>query len=324
MILGLLIIVILLVAIFFSKQLKEHNNQNLNILILGIAGGDHPGAQLTDTMILAGINTRNKEITLISSPRDLYLTQLKGKINTAYALGGFDLTKNIIMKITGLEVDYVVKIDFTGFQKLIDSVGGLDIDIENSFQDPGYPIASRDNDLCGKTQDQAQKLATISANLWEIFPCRYDILSFEKGTTHMDGATALKFARSRNAQGEEGTDFARSRRQQKVILALKEKLNLLNLISFYTIASKNIETDIDLSLTDDLIELAHEMKNAKIRNVVIDYGNKEKGTPGLLIHPSVEKYGSWVLIPRAGEENFSEIKEFIKCEVEEENCQIKD
>lgn len=323
-----------LIVAFFSKQLIKED-QSLNILVLGVAGGEHPGAQLTDTIILANINRTENEVILISIPRDLYIKRIQGKINVAYVLGeekgkgeGFSLIKDILYETTGLKADYIAKIDFTAFEKLIDLVGGVDIDVENSFIDPGYPIPGQDSDLCG-IPDQEQKLTTPTARLWEIFPCRYDILSFNKGLTHMDGETALKFSRSRNAEGDEGTDFARSRRQQKVIVALRQKLldsgillNPLKLIAFYNIVSKNIETDIGLLHADDLIGLVQKLKGAKVRNIVIDSGNQEKGTPGLLVNPPVEEYGSWVLVPRRGEENFTEIKEYINCEIEKGNCKI--
>lgn len=304
-------IVVLLFAVFFSKELqREGNGSSLNILGLGVAGGEYPGAQLTDTIILANINISKREVTLISVPRDLYINDIDSKINATYARGGFGLVKEIISEVSGLQIDYVVKVDFIAFKNLIDLVGGLDIEVDNSLYDPGYPILTRDNQLCGVKEEEAQKLATSAANLWEVFPCRYEALSFKKGLTHMDGELALKFARSRNAAGEEGTDFARSRRQQKVIVALRQKLldsgillNPLKLIAFYNIVSKNIETDIEFLHIDDLVGLAQKLKDAKVRNVVIG--------DGLLVNPPVEEYGSWVLIPRIGESDFSEIREYI-------------
>lgn len=309
-ILIIVVIVFLLVAFILSRGLREKDD--LNILILGVAGGSHPGAQLTDTIILTSINTSKQEVTLISIPRDLYIKDIESKINAAYMRGGFALIKEMIYKVTGLEIDYIVKVDFTSFKNLIDLVGGIDIEVENSFYDPGYPVLAQDNELCGLKEDEAQKLATSTARPWEVFPCRYEALTFKKGLTHIDGETALKFARSRNAEGEEGTDFARSRRQQKVIITLRDKLlesgillNPLKLIEFYTIVSKNIETDIELIYLDDFVGIAQKLKDAKAKNVIIDDNN-------FLFNPPIEEYGAWVLIPKKGENDFSEIKEYIK------------
>lgn len=312
-------------------------NRNINILLLGIAGGDYAGANLTDTIILMSINQQKNEVVLVSIPRDIYLTEVDGKINTAYALGeekkkggGLILVKAIVSEITGLPIDYAVKIDFAGFKRATDLVGGLDIDVANTFQDFGYPIPGKENDLCGAKEEDREKLATASDRPWEIFPCRFEHIYFSAGRQHMDGETALKFVRSRNAEGDEGTDFARSRRQQKVITAFKKNLlgintlsNPLKIISLYKISNTNINTDIQLSLFDNFISIAQKMKDAKVRNAVIGYGNPEKGISDLLTNPPLSQYGAWVLIPRRGENDFLEIQEYIRCQIESANCPIK-
>ena len=92
---------------------------------------------------------------------------------------------------------------------MIDFIGGVEVNVENSFIDKEFPITGKENDLCNNDLE---------------YKCRYKIISFTKGVSSMDGQTALNFVRSRHAEGSEGTDFAREKRQQKVIEAIKNKL----------------------------------------------------------------------------------------------------
>ena len=88
-------------------------------------------------------------------------------------------------------------------------VGGLNVDVERKLDDPEYPISGKEDDPCDHKEEELQALATASSQL-EAFPCRYEHLVINPGLQHMDGATALKFVRSRHAKGSEGSDFARS------------------------------------------------------------------------------------------------------------------
>ncbi len=317
-------------------ELKKENNQ-INILLLGIAGGTHEGPSLTDSIIFANVNTKNSAITLFSLPRDMWSTDLKGRINTAYAIGeskrrggGIILAKAEVQKIVGQNVDYAILIDFNGFIKAVNLLGGIDISIERTFDDYEYPIEGKENDPCDNKPEDLEKLASASSQL-ETFPCRYLHIHFDKGSTHMDGETALRYVRSRHAKGEEGTDFARSKRQEKVINAFKDKMlslqiiiNPAKVIGLYQTIEASVDTDIIQNEFDDFIKLAQRLQKAKMRSVVIDYGNKETGRPGLLTHPLVSKEYNfeWTLIPRVGKDNYSEIQEYINCELTKGNCII--
>lgn len=322
-------VVFIATALIFRGGIPALSSKDgsLNVLLLGVAGEGHVGAQLTDTIIFANINPQKNEIVLVSIPRDLYLSSLKAKINALYALReeeskgeGLSYIKTIISEILNRKIDYVVKVDFAGFTQAVDLVGGLDIEVENSFEDPAYPIAGREDDLCEVSQQQAQVLLNQPIPLWQAFSCRFEKISFNKGRQHMDGATALKFVRSRNAPGDEGTDFARSKRQQKIMIAFQNKLlkttTLLNptrVLGLYNIISANIETDVPVAGFDDMIRLAQKMKGVKARSLVLD--------EPFLINPPITQYGLWVLMPKAGADNFSEIQQYIKCEIESGNCQ---
>ena len=331
--------------LIFDKgvNLKQTDNR-INILILGIGGANHEGPNLTDTIILASLDEKNNKVTLSSIPRDLWMPDLTGddkKINGAYAFGeekrkggGLSLTKAAVGKITGQDVDYAIRINFSGFVKAVDIVGGLDINVDNTLDDYQYPISGKEDDSCGKTEEELQILATESAEiLAQELPCRYKHLHFDTGLTHMGGETALEFVRSRYATGAEGSDFARSKRQEKVINATKEKLlsaqtliNPAKILNLYEILKESLDTDIKQEEFDDFVRLARKLQKAKIQGAIIDTGDEETKRPGLLIHPPVtrEYNYEWVLIPRIGNGNFLEIQEYIKCQLSSTNCFISE
>lgn len=317
-------------------SLKQTDNR-INMLLLGVGGSAHEGPNLTDTIIFTSINLNENTVTLVSVPRDLWVPELSAKINVAYPNGeekkkgdGLILTKAIVSKVLGQNIDYGVRIDFDGFVKAVDLLGGLDISVERTFDDYIYPIAGKENDLCGHTSSELSFLATISAEL-DAFPCRYEHIHFDKGIKHMDGEAVLKFVRSRHGEGEEGTDFARSQRQEKVIKAFKDKAfslaiftNPAKILGLYDVLRGSIDTDITQDEFDDFIRLAEKLRDAKIQNVVLDYGDEKTQRKGLLVHPAVsEKYkNQWILTPRIGEENFSEIQSYITCQLTSENCKV--
>ena len=327
-----------LFQLLFSRDisLKKVDNR-VNIILLGIAGGTHEGPNLTDTIIFTSIDPKTDKLTLVSIPRDLWIPDIAAKINTAYAIGeskrkggGLILTRAIVSKILNQPIDYSACVNFAGFVKAVNLIGGLDIAVERAFDDYEYPIEGKETDTCGHSDEETNNLATASSQL-EAFPCRYMHLHFDQGTQHLDGETALKFVRSRHAIGEEGSDFARSKRQEKAIAAFKNKvlsfqtlLNPVKIIGLYSAVSENIDTDIEQSEFDDFIRLAQEMKKAKIQSAVFDYGNKEENRPGLLINPLVSSDydNQWVLIPRIGNGNFSEIQKYVECEIKTGNCSI--
>lgn len=327
----------LLFQLIFNKNidLRKTSPEKINILLLGIGGGNHEGPNLTDTIILASLNIKESKVTLISLPRDTWSTDIKGKINKAYSDGeearrggGLVLAKTVVSKITGQNVDYGAVIDFSGFINAVDLMGGLDINVDKAFDDYEYPLTGKEDDPCDNKPEDLEELATASSQL-EAFPCRYEHLHFDRGMNHMDGETALKFVRSRHAKGSEGSDFARSQRQEKVIKAFMDKafslqiiVNPAKVIGLYDTVKDSIDTDVEQNELDDFIKLAQKLQNAEIQSVVIDYGDQENDRGGLLTHPAISGLYNyeWVLIPRIGNDNFSEIQEFIRCKLVQENC----
>ena len=285
-----------------GPQLEQERGRT-NILLLGKGGGTHPGASLTDSIIFMSVNNSTGDTVMISLPRDIWVEELErpedNKLNRMYEIGegmkkggGLLLSKAIVSHLIGQPIHYAVLIDFEGFKKAIDILGGIDIEVERSFMDSLYPIP-------GKEEAPYEE--------------RFEIIQFEKGLQHMDGTTALKFIRSRHAEGEEGTDYARSKRQQKVLLAVKKKVlsmeTLLDLgkIKELTEAFGNsIESDIDVSLLPAVKTIALKTQTDTIRTMPLDEGDKT--SEGLLLNPpllDIYNY-KWVLVPRSG--NWKEIQ----------------
>jgi len=211
-----LIGLLLLVAVYGFYQIKikpaplKQSAGRVYLTLLGKGGAGHTAPDLTDTIILAVLNTTNGQIKLISLPRDLWDDQLQIKINSAYyyskQAGGQGLTGALdeVSKMTNQPADYGVVVDFNLFKQVIDDLGGVWVNVERGFDDYRYPIPGREN---------AYPIES-----------RYQHISFQAGGQWMSGERALMFVRSRHAQGEEGTDFARSRRQQLVIRAIISRL----------------------------------------------------------------------------------------------------
>lgn len=201
-------------ARFMREATLESSDGSTNILILGIGGGDHEGADLTDMIIVLSLDTVKKTVALISIPRDIWSDTLKDKVNSAYYYGelkqkngGLLLAKVVAEDVVGMPIHYSLVVDFSGFQKVIDEVGGIDVNVPTAFTDTQYPKPGMENAACPGDPTNA---------------CVYETVRFDAGREHMDGARALIYARSRHAEGDEGSDFARSRRQQIIMVALKD------------------------------------------------------------------------------------------------------
>jgi len=331
-----------LFGLLFNKEVSlKKADDNINILLLGIGGGTHEGPNLSDTMIFASINPVKNKTTLVSIPRDMWVSDLGAKINTAYAQGekkrkggGLILAKAAVSKIVGEPIDYGFRIDFSGFVKAVDMIGGLDVATDRTLDDNAYPIEGKEDASCGHSDEEIKAYtATVSAeeDLSSFFVCRYKSIHFPKGENRLNGEQALEFVRSRHALGLEGSDFARSARQEKVIKAFKDKVlsvgTLLNpgkVFGLYDILQSSIDTDIKQDEFDDFIRLFGKLKTAKIESAVVDYGDSFTQRPGLLVNPplSQDYNGAWVLIPRIGSGDFSEIQKYVDCEIKVGNCPI--
>ncbi len=282
----------------------ELSDGRTNMLLLGIGGGDHPGADLTDTILVVSLDTHKKTMAMISVPRDLWSDTLKDKVNSSYHYGeekkkggGLTLAKVVVEDMVGLPIHYILLIDFSGFERIIDIVGGIDVIVPNAFTDLEFPIAGKEEDLCdGDPQ----------------FRCRYETVTFTQGSHHMDGERALTYVRSRHAEGDEGSDFARGRRQQEVLTAL-----LLKLKNPWTwFASSRITAlfrAFDEATTTDM----RIGELATIGKIMMRSGEREPkriSFVDFLMEPPIWMYGRYTLVPK---ESFDAIHEYIKTSLEQ-------
>lgn len=290
---------------FSSTSDFRSDGKRVNFLILGKGGAGHEAPDLTDTMIFASLKLKSEEqspgLYLISLPRDIWVDSLRAKLNSVYfwgnkkePSGGLTLSKVVVEDVVGEPVHYVLVVDFSLFKEVIDVLGGVDIYVEEPFVDNWYPIAGKENDNC---------------NGDPLFKCRYETIEFKKGWQKMDGETALKFVRSRKAEGDEGNDLARAKRQQLVIKAIINALQSKDFwMSFHkvknllTIVFKYVETDIDIKT---MIALARQILPARnnIKNEVLP---KDL----FFVPPKISQYDNlYVFIPK--ENNFDEVHKWV-------------
>lgn len=215
-----------------DRPLKGERDERVNMLLMGVGGSGHDGPQLSDTMIFASIQPDTGDIGMISIPRDLIVPIPDygwRKINHANAYGeqdktgyGPDLASQVVEEVLGQPIHYHVRVDFNGFAELIDSIGGIEVAVENSFSDFQYPSHGKAYAECGTVET----IINEEGESEEVpsYDCRFETISFQKGWTQMDGDTALKFVRSRHGTNGESSDFARSKRQQQVLKAVKDKV----------------------------------------------------------------------------------------------------
>ena len=348
---------------FASKQLIYNKNPNpnnlqkpvpekttFNFLFLGYGGGVHEGTYLTDTMMAVHVDIKTKKVTLFSIPRDLWVrlptttgADFHTKINAVYQMDLYpkdfpDLkqtsAKTTITLITGLPIDGYVSVNFEGFTKAIDILGGIDIEVKRSFTDPEYPIEGKEKELCDKDTEElfkkAEPLITpgynpeqrieqfkVDPKLEEFiknasvspelaFPCRYEKLQFTQGLTHMNGDTALKYARSRHSP-DDGGDFNRALRQQQVIEAIKNKVIsfgfIPKIIPLLDEFKKDVKTDIGLDTIKKFISQADKSKEYKITSFVLTDQNVLKN--------AVSDDRQSILIPQEGMDNWEGIQKLI-------------
>lgn len=273
-----------------------------NILVLGLDKRSQGEAGLSDTIIVVSLATKKADVSLFSVPRDVWIKNYSIKANSLYAIGGIDLARKTISDMLDLPIHYYVVVDFSGFEKAIDALGGVEVNVERDFEDFRYPISGRESDSCGGRDPE--------------FKCRFEYLSFKKGLQKMDGLQALKFSRSRQSPGPEGSDFARASRQQRVMVAFKNKaLSLSTLINPTTISKlyeqykASVETNISLIEAERFYDLSEKLKDENIKSYVI---NKNSAGEEILLAPSdfSQFDGQWVLLPRTSD--FSEVRVFVK------------
>ncbi len=276
-----------------SDQLQGEQEGQINVLLLGMRGNDMPGGGLlADTIMVAMIRPAEDKIALLSVPRDLWVkypdSSNQGKINSVHAYyedrgegKGMDAMKQVVSEVTGLPIHYVVRIDFNGFKKLVDTVGGVDVYLDNPFSEP--------------SQFEGENAVNFS---------------LPAGRNHIDGQKALFFVRARYTS----SDFDRAKRQQQVLLALKDKMLSLGTLTDFgkvnnilNVLGDDVRADMDISEMKKFFALANKEQNPSIKQKVLDTSDE-----GLLYSSRADtpEGKTYVLLPSGG--NYDKIHEMCK------------
>lgn len=228
--------------------------ERVNVLVMGI--DRRPSEKCpcrSDVMMIASLDPKTMTAGLVTIPRDLYVpipTAGEDRINTAlfygalnkYPGGGPALAKNTVEYNLGRRIHYYVLIDFGGFRKVVDTLGGIDINVPKAIDDPTYP-----------DENFGYKPIHISA-----------------GMQHMDGEKTLQYARSRHTEN----DFSRSKRQVQILLAIRDKALRLDLLpklpSLIQTMWGTIETDMQPQEIIALANAASKVKTENIKTATID------------------------------------------------------
>ena len=252
--------------------------QRINIALYGYGGVQHSGGFLSDSIMVVSILPQQNgppEVAEISIPRDWYVNiplrkgvSTEQRINFAYAAGmlgegpipassvdaGAAVADPLLEHLLGININYFVGVDFTAFKQAVDAVGGVNIDVPTGFTDNQYPAGECD-----------------------LGNCRYETIHFNAGMQHMNGATALIYARSRHGNNGQGSDFARSQRQQQIIVALKSEIESIGgigkLPDVLNALGDNVLTNLTIGDAESLYSLVQGVNPATIEHISIDDSN---------------------------------------------------
>ena len=267
------------------EKLKKNKLDRLNVLILGIRGVNDPnGGLLSDTIMVISLEPKTGKIALISIPRDLYVEMphhnFKNKINEVYVHGiedenwkkGLKYSEEAVADVTGLDIHYATSVDFKAFKEIIDTFGGVTITLDK-------PFSERNQFAEG-------------------------IIELPAGRQVIDGDTALLFVRARFST----SDFDRAKRQQQVLLAIKEKAfslgvlsNPAKIISILNSLGNHVKTDAELWEIKELIVLMQKINTTDVKRKVFD--TSESG----LLYASRDDSGSYILLPEG--DDFGKVRE---------------
>lgn len=285
-----------------TGTLKGESDDRINILLTGMGGPSHPGGYLTDSIMVLSVKPKEKSVAMLSIPRDLLVSihdHGDDKINSAFADGyldydnknctkknntgeckkaamtaGANLSSQTVSDVTGLKIHYYINIEFAGFEKIIDTLGGVDINVDKAINDPSFP----------------------SDDMIHFSPFK-----ISAGPHHLDGKTALQYARSR----ESSSDFDRSSRQQKIIIAAKEKAAQTNFLSNPTKILSVFDSLADSVYTNftptEIKSFVDIIKGADKNDII--YKVLTSGPDGQLVDFND---GTYYLKPKTG--NFKEIQ----------------
>lgn len=273
-----------------ESALRQSGDGRINILLLGHAGTGYPGSYLTDTIILASIDTKSRRVGMLSLPRDLYVeipeTGTYTKINALYQYGrdrgmGAAPLRRTVEEITGQEIHYQATINFDGFRELVDAMDGVRVEVPYDIYDPRYPGPHYS----------------------------YETFALDSGWHTLDGDTALKYVRERHTDPQ--GDFGRAKRQQQVLQALKAKafslgtlLNPERVNGLLEVLGENVTTDATLAEMQSFLAMSRRLDTQNIQTLVVDAWQKESLLRST--HRPLGGRSAFVLVPRSG--NWNEVQ----------------
>ncbi|MEK7182011.1 MAG: LCP family protein [Patescibacteria group bacterium] len=323
-----------------DKLLGEKDGR-INILLLGMRGENVPGGGLlADTIMVLSIHPKQgdddtSKASLISIPRDLYVTvpgkNEKRKVNAVFALGeerrhgggGMEDMRTIIGEVTGLEIPYAVTINFQGFTDLVNALGGIDVTLNEPFNeglqfhepqvcDPYvYTVPTKPMQYQYKYYTRQDGTKYIA----KAYPLCYNKdeecggnFTLPAGNNHLEGIKALCYARARYTSN----DFERARRQQQVIQSIKVKaLSVGTLTDFSKVNAmldslgNNASTNLEAWEMKRLFEVYQAMGDVQPKQKVLE--NTEEG---LLYNPEMTEETGYILLPRG--DNYDRIHELFR------------
>lgn len=229
-------------------------DKTLNVLLLGSDRRPNDPVWRTDVMMIAFIDAANGRAAVLSLPRDLYVnipTRGWDRLNiadfwgeyTKYPGGGPGLMKKVVADNFEIRIDKYARVDFDGFKRIIDTLGGIDVNVPCEIEDDFIDASS---------------------------PTGFRHFQVDAGMQHMDGDTALMFVRQRHNTG----DVSRAQRQQRVLYALREKIMSPNIVpkipALYQQLQDTVQTDFGPLDLPGLIQIGTNVKPGNIRGRVVD------------------------------------------------------
>lgn len=289
-----------LLGVFKPVPLKNQDGR-VNILLAANSADDvgHNGANLTDSIMVLSVNTKNNTAMMLSIPRDLWVN-IPGvgysKINAAYPNGGMKLLQQVVESKLALTIDYQALVNYGAFEDLVNAVGGITITIKSSnprgIYDPSLDYTTR----------------TCCA-----------LAKYPNGPVNLNGKQALNLARARGdgygSYGFPGSDDDRTMHQRQMLLAVKDKASQASVIAnpfkvadLVDAVGKNVTTNLQVNEIETLYTYMKKIDDSKIDSYNI---NSLKG-PGTTMLQNATEDGQLVYIPLAGIDDYSDIQAQIK------------
>lgn len=299
-----------------EAPLKQDANGRSNILVFGTSeddeGGDHPGAELTDSIMVVSIDQTKKDAYMISIARDLWVkldetceVGNEAKINTVYMCNsnggkneaaGAKALQSKIGEVLGMDIQYYAHVNYTVVSEAVNAVGGVDVKIES--EDPRGIYDPNFDWKCNHT-------------------CH--MVDYKNGQiAHLDGEHALALARARNAEGGYGLpggNFDREKNQQKIMKALQKKAisagtltNVGKVTGLIDSLGNNLRTNFATKEVRTLMKLGKDISGDKLQSISLVNEDKPVLTTGSI-------YGQSVVIPVAGTYDYHDIAAYVRQQI---------